>query len=59
MLVAAQGVDLRRPARLGTSSASLHGAIRTVVPPLNEDRESGADVEKIVTVLRSGAGATE
>jgi len=24
------------------------------VPPLNEDRESGADVEKIVALLRSG-----
>jgi len=25
-----------------------------VVPPLNEDRESGADVEKIVPLLRGG-----
>jgi len=54
MLVAAQAVDLRRPARLGASSEPLHAAIRAVVPPLNEDRESGADVEKIVPLLRGG-----
>ena len=54
--MAAQAVDLRRPARLGASSGPLHAAIRAVVPTLNEDRESGADVEKIVALLR-GAGA--
>jgi histidine ammonia-lyase len=54
MLVAAQAVDLRKPPRLGASSATLHGAIRAAVPPLNEDRESGADVEKIVALLRGG-----
>jgi histidine ammonia-lyase len=57
MLVAAQAVDLRRPARLGASSAPLHAAIRAVVPRLAEDRESGADVEKIVAMLRNGARA--
>jgi histidine ammonia-lyase len=55
MLVAAQAVDLRKPVRLGASSAPLHAAIRAAVPPLNEDRESGADVEKIVGLLRAAA----
>jgi histidine ammonia-lyase len=59
MLVAAQAVDLRKPARLGTSSALLHAAIRATVPPLNEDRESGADAEKIVALLRTGAGSAD
>jgi histidine ammonia-lyase len=54
MLVAAQAVDLRRPARLSASSAALHAAIRAAVPTLHEDRESGADVEKIVGLLRAG-----
>ena len=54
MLVAAQAVDLRKPARLGAASGPLHAKIRAAVPPLNEDRESGADVEKIVALLRSG-----
>lgn len=47
MQVAAQAVDLRKPARLGASSASLHQAIRAAVPALREDRENGPDVEKV------------
>jgi len=39
---------------LGAASGPLHAKIRAAVPPLNEDRESGADVEKIVALLRSG-----
>ena len=55
MLVAAQAVDLRKPARLGAASAPLHAVIRAAVPPLTDDREGGADVEKIVTVMRAMA----
>ena len=47
MLVAAQAVDLRKPARLGASSATLHATIRGAVPALSEDRENGPDVERI------------
>jgi histidine ammonia-lyase len=53
MLVAAQAVDLRKPGRLGAASAPLHAAIREVVPKLEADRECGADVETIVTLLRA------
>ena len=59
MLVAAQAVDLRKPARLGARSAALHAAIREAVPPLEEDRESGRDVEKIVALLRAGAAVAK
>ena len=31
----------------------LHAAIRAAVPPLDDDRECGADVEKIVTLVRA------
>jgi len=55
MLVAAQAVDLRQPERLGASSAPLHAAIRGVVPPLATDRECGADVEMIMTMVRAMA----
>ena len=51
MLVAAQAVDLRAPGRLGVAAASLHAAIRASVPALEEDRENGADVEKIVSTV--------
>lgn len=47
MLVAAQAVDLRKPARLGASSATLHATIRGAVPALSEDRENGPDIERI------------
>ena len=55
LLVAAQAVDLRKPRRLGAATAALHAAIRAAVPPLVEDRENGADVEKIVTAVRAMA----
>ena len=51
MLVAAQAIDLRKPARLGASSASLHAAIRAAVPPLSQDRENGPDVEKLAALF--------
>jgi len=51
MLVAAQAVDLRKPARLGESSAALHATIRAAVPPLSQDRENGPDVERIVAAV--------
>ena len=53
MLIAAQAVDLRKPARLGAATASLHAAIRGSVPPLEADRECGADVETIVALTRA------
>ncbi len=53
MLVAAQAVDLRKPVRLGAAAAPLHAAIRRSVPPLEMDRESGADVEKILPLVRA------
>lgn len=56
MLVAAQAVDLRKPARLGSSSAALHAAIRGAVPMLREDREIGQDVEQVLrAVIGSGS----
>ena len=55
MLVAAQAVDLRKPARLGAAAAALHAAIRGIVPPLEADRESGADVERILPLVRASA----
>jgi histidine ammonia-lyase len=53
MLVAAQAVDLRKPARLGAAAAPLHAAIRAAVPPLDADRECGVDVERIRALTRA------
>jgi histidine ammonia-lyase len=46
-LAAAQAVDLAAPAALGTGTALLYRAIREVVPPLDDDRPCGADVERV------------
>jgi histidine ammonia-lyase len=44
--------------RLGAAAASLHAAIRRIVPPLEADRESGADVEKLLPLIRAPDGYT-
>jgi histidine ammonia-lyase len=47
-VTAAQAVDLAAPAVLGRGPEFLHHAIREVVPPLDDDRPCGADVERVV-----------
>ncbi|WP_237480657.1 HAL/PAL/TAL family ammonia-lyase [Lichenibacterium dinghuense] len=51
-LVAAQAVDLRAPPHLAPVARVLHGAIRAAVPRLDEDRETGPDVDRITALLR-------
>lgn len=46
-LVAAQAVDLAAPSALGRGPALLHRTIRDHVPPLDDDRPCGADVERV------------
>jgi histidine ammonia-lyase len=46
-LVAAQAVDLRKPKSLGRVAKMLHSAIRSLVPPLHEDRATGPDVAAV------------
>ncbi len=52
-LVAAQAVDLRAPPRLAPVTRVLHAAIRGAAPRLDEDRETGPDVDRVVA-LRAG-----
>ncbi|MBQ0851952.1 aromatic amino acid lyase [Streptomyces sp. BH-SS-21] len=46
-VAAAQAVDLAAPATLGRGPALLHRAIRELVPPLDEDRPCGVDVDRV------------
>jgi histidine ammonia-lyase len=50
-LVAAQAVDLRKGLRLSPALADLHGAIRSAVPRLEQDRENGPDAMLVHNVL--------
>lgn len=51
LLVAAQAVDLRGIDRLGRGTARAQAAVRDIVPPLDDDRPLGADVERIAAEL--------
>lgn len=54
LMVAAQALDLR-PARLGEPLRAVHAALRAVVPKLEEDRVLGPDIERIASLVESGA----
>jgi histidine ammonia-lyase len=46
-VAAGQAVDLAAPAALGRGPEFLHRAIRRVVPPLDDDRPCGVDVDRV------------
>lgn len=54
-LAAAQALDLRAPLAPAAATAAARAAIRERVPPLEEDRELGADIAAVVGLVRSGA----
>lgn len=53
-VVAAQAVDLAAPPAPGRGPEFLRRAIRAVVPPLEEDRPCGVDVEVVAREILSG-----
>lgn len=50
-MVAAQAADLRGFASLGAGSGLVYRAVRSVVPKLEADRETGPEAMKVVAVL--------
>ncbi|MEM8813761.1 MAG: aromatic amino acid lyase, partial [Pseudomonadota bacterium] len=54
-LVAAQAVDLRKPARLGQAAGVLFKAVRQHVPPLTDDRPIGPDLDRLKHALEDNA----
>jgi histidine ammonia-lyase len=64
LVVAAQAVDLRQGIRLGGGSRTIHDFVRSHVPPLDEDRPTGTEFERLAQAiaaggLRPGLGAPE
>lgn len=55
MLVAAQGLDVRRPLRAGAGAAAAHDAIRAVVPTLLADRALAPDMRTITALITDGS----
>ncbi len=54
LLVAAQGVDQRRPLHPSPAVAAAHAAVRRVVPTLTEDRPLYEDIARIKELLLGG-----
>jgi histidine ammonia-lyase len=54
LLVAAEGIDYRRPLRSSASIEKAHGIIRAMVPRLTEDRPPSVDIEALTAAVREG-----
>jgi histidine ammonia-lyase len=54
MLVAAQGLDYRLPLRPSGAVAKAHGAVRGLVPHLEEDRAPAPDIAAIAAAIGRG-----
>ncbi len=54
LMCAAQGVE-QRPLPPAPMTAKVHDAVRSVCPPLVEDRPPGPDIERIAVLIESGA----
>lgn len=57
LLCAAQGLEFQRPLRSGAAVEKAHAMIRSLVPPLTDDRPPSPDIEAIRTLILSGAFA--
>ncbi|HEU5350197.1 MAG TPA: histidine ammonia-lyase [Terracidiphilus sp.] len=53
LMCAAQAIEFRRPLRAGRRVESGYDAVRTVVPPLAEDRVLGPEIEKLAAAVRA------
>ena len=53
LVIAAQALDLR-PARLGPPMRQAYGAVRALVPALDEDRTLGPEIERVAAEIAAG-----
>jgi histidine ammonia-lyase len=51
LVCATFAVDLASPGRLGQGTAAAHACVRELVPPLDDDRPLGVDVERVAREL--------
>ena len=54
LVVAAQALDLRAPARVSPVAAALHREIRARVAPLDDDRSMTPDLQAVALAVRDG-----
>lgn len=58
-VVAAQAIDLRRPAAMGWAAGRIHRAVRSAVATLESDRAIGVDVAAALAQLETAALADQ
>ncbi|MDX2103697.1 MAG: histidine ammonia-lyase [Alphaproteobacteria bacterium] len=58
LLAAAQGLDFRQPLSPSPAIASVHRLVRSVAPPLQEDRPFTDEIEAVATLIRTGGITT-
>jgi len=54
LVCAAQGCEQRAPLEPAPGTGAVLSAVRSVVPPLVEDRPVGADIEAVATLIQAG-----
>jgi histidine ammonia-lyase len=54
LLAAAQGVEFLAPLEPGAGARAGHDFVRSLSPPVHEDRALSGDIERIAEVIRSG-----
>jgi histidine ammonia-lyase len=54
LMTAAQGLDYRRPLKAATEIERAQQFVRTLVPPLEEDRVIAGDIERLAKGVRDG-----
>lgn len=55
LMCAAQGIEFLQPLKTGKGTTAAYNKIRTVVKPLNHDRELHTDIQKILKIVRDGS----
>jgi histidine ammonia-lyase len=55
LMCAAQGLEHRRPLRSGALVEQVYGAVRSVVPRLEQDRVLATDIDAMAGAIRAGA----
>ena len=55
ILCAVAGIEFRAPLRPGPRTRAVCDLIRQHVPPLEDDRPIGPDIETVAAVINSGA----
>ena len=54
LLAAAEGIEHRRPLKAGAGVERAFGVLRSIAPPLTEDRALSGDIARVATAIREG-----